>query len=186
MRRDDVPAGDRVAASLRVDVPQAEAFRVFVEEIDLWWRHGVKFRAGGRGRSVLHLEPRLGGRLFETLRSGNDDDRGDDRDEAGDVAPAHVAQTGEIVEWSPPAGFVLRWRALNFRPGEATRVEVRFEPQGDASTLVSVVHTGWAALPPDHPVRHGEPVPAFIARTATWWGDLLSGLRRHLAERAAR
>jgi hypothetical protein len=165
-------AGDRVGASLRVDVPRALAFRVFTEEIDLWWRHGMKYRIGGPGRSVLHLEPRLGGRLFETLHAG-----------AGDDGGGPAIQTGEIVEWSPPAGFVLRWRGVNYAPHEQTRVAVTFEAQGDEATLVTVVHTGWAALPPDHPARHGQPVPVFIANTARWWGDLLAGLRRHLAER---
>lgn len=158
--------GDRVAASLRVDVPQAEAFRIFVEEIDQWWRQGLKYRVGGgERRSVLHLEPRLGGRLFETL--------GED----------HVVQTGELTEWSPPDGFVLRWRGVNYAPDEQTRVSVRFQAQGEDATLVSVEHTGWASLPPDHPARHGQAVEVFIRHTAMWWGDLLQGLRRHVAER---
>jgi len=169
-------AGDRVGASLRVDVPRELAFRVFTEEIDLWWRHGLKYRIGGRGRSVLHLEPRLGGRLFETVQA----EAGTDDAGAG-AAPA--IQTGEIVEWSPPAGFVLRWRGVNYAPHEHTRVAVTFEAQGDEATLVTVVHTGWASLPPDHPARHGQPQDAFIANTARWWGDLLAGLRRHVAER---
>ncbi len=164
------PAGDRVSAALRVDVPQADAFRIFTEEIDAWWRQGRKYRVGGAGRSVLHLEAGVGGRLFESIR-------------ASDGAEAHVVQTGEVIDWSPPAGFALRWRGVNFAADEATTITVTFAAQGDEATLVTVVHAGWASLPDDHPVRHGQPVPAFIRGMAMWWGDLLNGLRRHVAER---
>ena len=153
-----------------MDVPQADAFRIFTEEIDAWWRQGRKFRAGGAGRSVLHLEAGMGGRLFEMIRA-----------EGG--AAAHVVQTGEVTAWSPPEGFALRWRGVNFAPEEATQITVTFAAQGQEATLVTVVHAGWASLPADHNARHGQPVPAFIRAMATWWGDLLNGLRRHVAER---
>ncbi len=52
------PRGDRVSASVFVDAPPPVAFEVFTDQIDRWWRHGLKFRVGARGTSVLHLEPR--------------------------------------------------------------------------------------------------------------------------------
>ena len=55
-------SGDRVSTSVFVDAPPDIAFEVFTAQIDRWWRHGMKFRTGGRSVSVLHLEPRLGGR----------------------------------------------------------------------------------------------------------------------------
>jgi hypothetical protein len=48
---------------------------------------------------------------------------------------------------------------------------------------VTVTHRGWASLRPDHPVRHGHEVPAFIRMMGLWWGDLLTSLREHAAER---
>jgi hypothetical protein len=53
---------------------------------------------------------------------------------------------------------------------------VLFKPVG-ASTHVTVVHRGWAAIRADHPVRHGQPVPAFLRMMGLWWGDQLTALR---------
>jgi uncharacterized protein YndB with AHSA1/START domain len=159
-----VPApGDQVTVTVLVKVPQARAFQVFTEEIDAWWRTGFKFRVSGRRPGVLCLEPKVGGRLFETMQS-----RGRER----------VVETGRVTTWEPPARLVFEWRAINFAPSEKTEVEVRFEPS-PSGTQVTVVHRGWAALRPDHPVRHGQEVAAFVRTTGLWWGDLLTSLREH-------
>jgi uncharacterized protein (TIGR02594 family) len=163
-------SGDRVSASLFVDAPPAIAFEVFTEQIDSWWRHGVKFRNGARSLSVLHLEPKLGGRLFETISAPDSD-------------ASHVVQTGTVTEWNPPHGLQIEWRAINFAPGETTTVSVAFEPRRDG-TQVTLVHAGFAALRPDHPVRHGLPVPRFIAMMGMWWSDQMTSLRLAVAEEA--
>jgi hypothetical protein len=54
--------GDQAQVSVLVKVAPSEAFRIFTEEIDSWWRGGLKYRIGKR-RSVVHLEPKLGGLL---------------------------------------------------------------------------------------------------------------------------
>ena len=164
-------SGDRVSTSLFVDAPPAIAFEVFTEQIDSWWRHGLKFRIGGRGTSVLHLEPRLGGRLFETIAAA---------DGAGD---GYVRQTGTVVEWTPPLSLRIEWRGVNFAPHEKTTIAVSFAPRA-AGTLVTLVHSGFASLPPDHPVRHGQPVDRFIVGMAMWWSDQMACLRIVVAERA--
>ena len=165
-------AGDRVSASVFVDAPPEIAFEVFTEQIDGWWRHGMKFRQGARSLSVLHLEPRLGGRLFETIAAPESD-------------ASHVVCTGTVTEWNPPHALSIEWRGVNFAPHEATTVSVSFEPRRDG-TQVTLVHAGFAALPPDHPVRHGQPVPRFIAGMGLWWSDQMSSLRMTVdANRAA-
>ncbi|MFL6626523.1 MAG: TIGR02594 family protein [Vitreoscilla sp.] len=168
----DVPAnapvpGDRVSASVFVEAPPAIAFEVFTEQIDTWWRHGMKFRSGARDVSVLHLEAKLGGRLFETIAAGGD---------AG-----HVVQTGTVTAWDPPRALEIEWRAVNFAPHEKTTVSVTFEPRRDG-TQVTLVHAGWAALPSDHPVRHGQAVRRFIASMGLWWSDQMTSLRMRVAE----
>ena len=165
-------SGDRVSASVFVDAPPDIAFEVFTEQIDAWWRHGMKFRNGARSLSVLHLEPRLGGRLFETIA-------------APGSADAHVVQTGTVTGWQPPHALQIEWRAINFAPHEATTVSVSFEPRR-GGTQVTLVHAGFATLPPDHPVRHGQPVPRFIAGMGLWWSDQMTSLRMIVdANRAA-
>jgi uncharacterized protein YndB with AHSA1/START domain len=87
-----------------------------------------------------------------------------------------VVEMGRTLAWEPPHRLLLQWRASNFAPYEHTEVEVLFKPVG-RGTHVTVVHRGWAAIRPDHPVRHGQPVPAFLRMMALWWGDLLGALR---------
>ncbi|MBP6704839.1 MAG: SRPBCC domain-containing protein [Vicinamibacteria bacterium] len=156
--------GDQAIVTVLVEVSPEEAFRVFTEEIDAWWRVGLRYRIG-RGRSVVHLEPKLGGRLFESYTTS---------------AGERVLESGRVTSWTPPTQLTFEWRASNFAPHEKTEVDVAFEPS-PSGTLVTVRHRGFAALRPDHPVRHGAPPAAFIRNMSLWWGDLMSSLRNHLA-----
>lgn len=166
MTESATPPGDQAKASVLVEVPLAEAFRIFTEEIDTWWRGGLRYRIG-RQRSVFRLEPRLGGRLFESFET---------------ASRSKVCETGRVTTWEPPTRLVLEWRAVNFAPDEKTEVEVLFEPSR-SGTRVTVLHRGWSRIRGDHPVRHGAPSSAFIARMGLWWGSLLSALREHVAMR---
>lgn len=159
--------GDRVEASVTVAVDPAQAFDLFTRETDLWWRRGLRFRAGGRAAGALHFEPGVGGRLFEEY--------------AGDDGPRLVV-FGRITVWEPPARLCFEWRNVNFTPDEQTAVEVSFESVG-SGTRVTVIHSGWASLRADHPARHGMETAAFIRMTGLWWGDLLSALREHAVRR---
>lgn len=151
--------GDQVRVSVTVDTDAATAFSIFTEETDLWWRRGPRFRAAGRSPGVLRFEPEVGGRLLETFDS-------------------QTVVTGTITHWNPPGEFAFEWRGVNFAPGEATQVKITFESV-PAGTRVTVLHTGWSTLRDDHPVRHGQPVPAFIRGMGLWWGDLMTALREH-------
>jgi len=148
--------GDRARVSVLVAVPRDVAFRVFTEEIDQWWRRG-------KGRGVLHLEPRAGGRLYEEIES---------------KSGARVFETGRVTEWSPPARLVLEWRNVNFSETEKTFVEVTFE-ESASGTLVTVTHSGWSAIRGDHPARHGLDVVAFIRMNGMWWSEVLTSFREH-------
>ncbi|HYP77910.1 MAG TPA: SRPBCC domain-containing protein [Polyangiaceae bacterium] len=157
------PRNDQCVVSVLVEVPPDEAFRVFSEEIDAWWRRGLRYRLG-RQRSVVHLEPKLGGRLFESFESktGN-----------------RIVETGRVTLWQPAERLVLEWRAVNFAPSERTEVEVVFQPT-KSGTLVTVTHRGWSRLPDDHPVRHGKEAASFMRQMGLWWGGLAGALREHI------
>lgn len=161
--------GDQAKVSVYVAAPPAEAFRVFTEEIELWWRRGPRFRAAGRHRGIIRLEPGVGGRLLESF----DDDHG-----------TRVVQTGEVTVWEPPSRLVLVWRNVNFAAHERTEVEVQLAAVR-SGTQVTVVHRGFASLRPDHPARHGLGVEAFVRMMGLWWGELMSALRVHVEHRAA-
>jgi uncharacterized protein YndB with AHSA1/START domain len=164
------PPSDLVTVSVTVSADPATAFAIFTEETDLWWRSGPKFRIAGNQPGALRFEPWLGGRFMEEVKS---------------PSGVQVFSKGRITAWQPPERFQFEWRGANFAPGENTQVEVVFEavPTG---TRVTVRHSGWAALRPDHPVRHGQPGPAFIRMIGLWWGDLMTSLREFAAERPHR
>jgi uncharacterized protein YndB with AHSA1/START domain len=149
---------------VQVAVPPSLAFQVFTEEIDLWWRRGLAYRVAGKREGVIHLEPGIGGRLFESWRAGGD---------------TELIETGRVSVWEPPTRFVFDWRAVNFSPGESTEVEVIFEPSG-SGTRVTVTHRGWSKLRQDHPARHGLETEAFVRMMGMWWGGLLTSLREHV------
>jgi len=153
-------SGDRARVSARVDVPADDAFRIFTEEIDVWWRRGMKFRHAGARKGIVAIEPREGGRVFESV----------------DGDPPFVIEIGVVQAWEPPRRLAFSWRNANFAPGEWTLVEVDFAPQRDA-TLVTVTHRGWAKLRDDHPARHGLVGLAFSRMMAAWWGDQMASLR---------
>src|SRR5262249_39581645 len=94
-------------------------------------------------------------------------------------------EVGAVVAWQPPQHFAFTWRSITFTRGETTRVDVRFAARG-TGTEVTLEHSGWTAIPDDHPVRHAKPPSAVLGETGRWWADLLTSLREHAAERAAR
>ena len=157
--------GDQARVSVLVAVPPGEAFRVFTEEIDGWWRRGLKYRVAGTQRGFIRLEPGVGGRLFESFERGGE---------------TRVFDTGRVTAWDPPSRVVFEWRSVTFAPAERTEVEVVFEPS-PSGTLVTVTHRGWSRIRADHPVRHEQDVAPFIRMMGLWWGDLMESMRRHIA-----
>ncbi len=147
--------------TVSVAAPPELAFEVFTAEIDLWWRRGLQYRRFGGARALIAIEPREGGRVFET---------------PGGDGPVH--EIGRVLQWQPPTRLRFEWRLSNFAPGERTEVDVLFEADWDG-TRVTVTHTGWNAIRPDHPARHGETNAAFLRRLGLWWGGQLSVYRIH-------
>ena len=162
-------SGDQATVSVLVEVDPAVAFRVFTEDIDRWWRRGLRYRVAGKHRGIIHLEPRVGGRLFESFATS---------------AGEQVVESGRVTAWEPPSRLVFEWRAVNFAPSEKTEVEVIFAASS-SGTLVTVKHRGWSAIRPDHPVRHGEDVATFLRSRGLWWGDQMSSLREFVAATAS-
>lgn len=155
-------AGDRVRVQTLVAVPVERAFDLFTLELDRWWRHGPAYRIGGKYPGTLHLEPRLGGRVFEQYGK----------------AGTALHEIGSITCWERPTRFAFTWRGVNFRSDEHTTVDVAFE-QRETGTRVTLEHAGFAALRPDHPVRHGKAAAEFIADLGKWWGSLVTALREY-------
>jgi uncharacterized protein YndB with AHSA1/START domain len=125
--RDEV-AGFRVPPvekSVLVPCAPARAFQAFTAEIALWWPMATHSVAQAQARDVT-IEPRIGGRVFETDAAGGQSD------------------WGQILEWAPPHRLVMTWH-----PGRAASsgqtVEIAFAAEG-AGTRVTLRHQGWETL----------------------------------------
>ena len=152
-------ATDSVVVTIRVGVPPAEAFEVFTNEIDAWWRRGPRFRVRGSGPSTLRFEGGLGGRLVEIW----DESRGEQ------------FEHGRILAWDPPKHLRFELRGRDLKGAEHTWVDVRFEPDGDG-TRVSLENAGFDAFPATHPVRHGAQGAHLVNMMGRWWLELLRAL----------
>lgn len=150
---------DRVRVGCLVPVAPGEAFELFTRHISRWWLPGPRFGFTAGGGGALRFEGGADGRLLAVRGDGGE--------------PFVV---GRVLAWEPGARLVFEWRLGNFAPGEHTEVEVRFQP-APGGTWVQLEHRGLASLPPDHPVRHGQPDGVFSERLARWWGELLGSLR---------
>jgi uncharacterized protein YndB with AHSA1/START domain len=162
-----VPEGDVAKVSVFVRVPPDVAFSVFTTETDLWWGKSPRYRRAANGPGQIGFECGPGGRLFETVELSSG---------------PRTFDVGKILTWEPPARFSFEWRGANFAPYEKTLVEVTFEPSKDGK-VVTVRHSGFAALRDGHPVRHGLEGRAFSRRMGMWWGALMTSLREHVVDR---
>jgi uncharacterized protein YndB with AHSA1/START domain len=74
---------------------------------------------------AVTIEPRLGGRWYETGEDGSQ------------------CNVGKVLLWDPPNRFVVSWD-LNSRwqpdPAAGSEVEVRFTAEGPGATLVELEH----------------------------------------------
>lgn len=124
-----------VVRTIRVARSPADAFRLFTDEIGLWWplpTHSL----GGAGGSVA-VEVRPGGDIVETTADGT----------------RHV--WGSVTEAMPGVRLAFTWH-VGRPPAEAGLVEVNFTPDGEA-TIVDLIHTGWERMagPSARQVRDG-------------------------------
>lgn len=129
-----------VVKSIEVNRNAADAFRIFVSEIGAWWpksTHSLANTAEGEIARTVTIEPRVGGRVFETLTDGRELD------------------WGEVLAFEPGAALRLAWR-LGRPPAQETYVHVRFEALGPSLCRVILTHDGWERLGADGaPMRDG-------------------------------
>lgn len=150
---------DSIEVSIEAPLSRAEAFALFTQRIDAWWKRGPKHRFRSPWTTgVMVLEPRIDGRLLERYPDGD------------------AFEIGRVLLWEPPARFAMSWRLPNFSGDEATQVEVLFHAI-DAGCRVTVIHSGLTSLRPDHPARHGQADAAFLRSQAHLWIELLNALR---------
>jgi uncharacterized protein YndB with AHSA1/START domain len=133
-----------IRLAFEVDCPADHAFDVWTDRISTWWP--ADHTVSGEADAAVVLEPRRGGRIFERTVAGIEH------------------EWGEITVWEPPRRLVYLWHLRRDR-ADATEVEIRFRPQGEASTLVEIEHRGWEAL--------GAEGQAWRDRNGAGWSTLL-------------
>jgi uncharacterized protein YndB with AHSA1/START domain len=139
--------------SYQIRCSPEHAFEVWTTRVSTWWPKDHS--ASGNPDTVVVLEPRLGGRMFERTPDGTEID------------------WGEITLWSPPRRLGYLWHIGGDR-SDATDVELTFVDLGDGTTRLDIVHTGWERLGAAGPARRGANtngwnalMPRFVAAAAT-------------------
>ncbi len=113
-----------VRKMMRVEAPQATAWRVFTANMSSWWP--LEHYKIGKAKAVAAVvEPRVGGRWYE---------RGDDDS---------TCDWGTVLAWEPPSRLVLSWDITadwQYDPKLKTEIEIRFIPEGTDATRVELEH----------------------------------------------
>jgi hypothetical protein len=119
-----------IVKSIDVRRSAADAFRIFTEEVTAWWpmkTHSRAKDAAGERTVKVTIEPRVGGRIYETLHDGRE------------------LEWGEVSAYEPGALFAMNWTMG--RPKEQTTdVIVRFEPISGESCRVTLTHENWERM----------------------------------------
>jgi hypothetical protein len=111
----------------------ADAFHMFTGEIAAWWPLATHTRAktaAGEVTASVTIEPRIGGRVYETLSDGRE------------------LEWGAVSAFQPGALFAMDW-TMGRAPEQSTVVTVRFEPLSEASCRVTLTHENWERMGAD-------------------------------------
>ncbi len=110
-------SGDRARVSVAVAVPPSQAFEIFTAHIDQWWRRGMQFRHSTCRSSLLCIESKVGGRLFESFETQGRKD---------------VIEVGRVRVWEPLRHLKFTWRNANFAPMSKPRWKFSLNPRHPA------------------------------------------------------
>jgi uncharacterized protein YndB with AHSA1/START domain len=149
-----------IRKTLRVNVPQETAFRIFLERMGSWWPKGHSLL--GSPQADVIVEPRVGGRWYEVGEDGSE------------------YLWGRVLAWDEPNRALLAWQ-LNgewrYDEGFETEVEIRFVAE-DGATIVEFEHRKLEAYARTE--RDGET----LMDMDSGWGAILEGYREQAEKRA--
>lgn len=137
-----------VVKTIDVRRSAADAFRLFTHEISAWWpmaKHSRAKDALGEKTVRITIEPRVGGRIYETLNTGEE------------------REWGEVLNLEPGRriAFAFQMGRARDRSGE---VDVRFDPLDDSSCRVTLTHAHWE--------RYGDEAAAMRGGFAGGWDSV--------------
>jgi uncharacterized protein YndB with AHSA1/START domain len=138
-----------VVKTIEVRRAASDAFRLFTEEMTAWWPLKTRSRARDAAGEVtvrVDIDRRVGGRIFETLNTGE------------------MRDWGEVLAYESGRRIVFSFQMG--RPKEKSGdVEVFFEPLDEKTCRVTLTHTHWE--------RFGDEAEVMRGRYAEGWDDVL-------------
>ncbi|ASP33360.1 SRPBCC domain-containing protein [Labrenzia sp. VG12] len=114
---------DPVIVETTVEAPQDAAFEAFVGKIGEWW----PMDPFSMSRGIVSMEPVPGGQIIEISPDGE------------------RFVWGHVTDIERPQRIELAWY-VGRTVEAATKISVSFEPNGDDTTSIRLVHSGWEAL----------------------------------------
>jgi uncharacterized protein YndB with AHSA1/START domain len=126
----DRDAAAVAVAEVVVDAPPDDAFRIFTDEIGLWWRRDTPYWNDRERGLTIRLEPGVGGRFVEV----------------NDLETGAGLEVGRVTVWEPGARLALTWTQVGWPEGVTTEIELRFEP-ADGGTRVRLEQGGFERVP---------------------------------------
>jgi uncharacterized protein YndB with AHSA1/START domain len=142
--------------SVTVERPRDQVFALYTQRAATWWPLEVASHNGRLAVDVTY-EPRVGGRVFETWRDGNE------------------VTWGHILVWEPPRHFMYSYRP--FADERLTEVEIWFAELAPERTEVRVQHRGWEA--------HGQDGVQRSAGYSSGWKHNLELLARAASDNSS-
>ena len=118
------------SAEVVVEAAPEDAFRLFADEIGLWWRPHTPYWNDPQRGLYVRIEPGVGGRFLEVYDAEADD----------------CLEVGRVTAWEPGKRLGLTWTQVGWPAGVTTDVEVTFAPVPEG-TLVRLEHSGFERVP---------------------------------------
>lgn len=148
-----------IVKTIEVRRSASDAFRLFTEHMSDWWpldSHARALGEAGEPPVTVTVEPRAGGRVFETLRDGS------------------TLDWGEVLAYRPGELFAMRW-SLGRPPAESSEVAVRFEALSGDRCRVILRHDHWERVLVDAKALHSGYVTGWITVFEEGFGGFAGG-----------
>lgn len=142
-----------VRRSVTVKAAPQRAFEVFTAGFSSWWPKGHSI--GTVPQKTATIEPRAGGRWYETGEDGSE------------------CLWGDVIAWEPPQRILLAWRIgadWKYDPDLLTEVEVRFVPLAEGGTRVELEHRLLENMG-----EKADATAAMLGSEEGGWGGILTG-----------
>ncbi|MEO8670313.1 MAG: SRPBCC domain-containing protein [Tahibacter sp.] len=134
-----------VVKSIDVRRTVDDAFRLFVDHISAWWpvkQHSRARDAAGEVTVRVDFEGRVGGRIYETLNTGEQ------------------REWGEVLSFEPGKRVVFLFQ-MGRPKDKSGEVEIRFDPLDPGTCRVTLTHSRWE--------RFGDEADVMRGRFSTGW-----------------